>query len=147
MAKQTMSEIIETYNALAIEQGKDPVDSFKNLKAAQAALAQLQAPTDEQAEEELDPNREIIPADDGANSGPKYNTAGKRGPTQGIGAFCKGLITEGKTNDEILELVAVAFPTAKTTRNCVAYYRAKLKTVVATAEATEEIAEEEEVAA
>ena len=122
MSKQTMSEIIAEYNALAVEQGKDEVSSFKNLAAARAALASLQEPA---AEEELDPNREIIP--ESSNSGPKYNTAGKRGPTQGIGAFCKDLTPDGKTNDDVLEAVAEKFPTAKTTRNCVAYYRAKLK--------------------
>lgn len=139
MAKQTMSEIIAEYNALAVEQGKDEVSSFKNLAAARAALASLQDgnATDE-ATEELDPNREIIP--ESSNSGPKYNTAGKRGPTQGIGAFCKEQILEGKTNDEILEAVAVQFPTAKTTRNCVAYYRAKLKVAPAVEETAEEVA-------
>ena len=141
MPKQTMSEIIDSYNELALSLGKDPVESFKNLKAAQAALAQLQAGTASDEDEELDPNREIIPADSG-NSGPKYNTAGKRGPTQGIGAFCKGLIADGKTNDEILAAIAEAFPTAKTTRNCVAYYRAKMKTAVAATEVAEETAEE-----
>ena len=143
MAKQTMSEIIAEYNALAVEQGRDEVTSFKNLAAARAALAALaarQGGTSDDAAEALDPNREIIPASN--NSGPKYSTAGKRGPTQGIGAFCKGLILDGKTNDEILEAVAVQFPTAKTTRSCVAYYRTKLK-AADTTEVAEETIEEE----
>ena len=33
---------------------------------------------------------------------------------------------EGKTNAEVLEAVAVKFPTAKTSKGCVAYYRTKL---------------------
>lgn len=138
-----MSEVIAAYNALATEQGKDEVSSFKNLAAARAALASLESGgTDTQADE-LDPNREIIP--ESSNSGPKYNTTGKRGPTQGIGAFCKGLIAEGKTNDEILEAITVDFPTAKTTRNCVAYYRAKMK-VASTVEAPADETEEEATA-
>lgn len=146
MAKQSMSEIIAEYNTLAVSLGKDEVDGFKNLSAARAALEALQL---DQYPDQVDPNREVIPAgDDSEKSGPKYNTAGKRGPTQGVGAFCKGLIADGKTNDEILAAVAEQFPTAKTTRNCVAYYRAKLKAKLkAPAAVAEEATAEEEVAA
>lgn len=144
MAKQTMSEVIAAYNALAAEQGKDEVSSFKNLAAARAALASLESGDTDTEADELDPNREIIP--ESRNSGPKYNTTGKRGPAQGIGAFCKGLIAEGKTNNEILEAITVDFPTAKTTRNCVAYYRAKMKVASAVEAPAEETAETKEEA-
>lgn len=133
MSKPTMSEIIAAYNSLAAEQGKEEVTSFKNLAAARAALKTLEStPTMIEAPEVVDAvevtdaaEQDVIPA--GNKSGPKYNSAGKRGPTQGVGAFCKELIAEGKTNAEILEAVAEQFPTAKTSKNCVAYYRAKLK--------------------
>ena len=132
MAKQTMSELIDAYNELALSQGKEAVDSFKNLAAARAALKSLESPdmTDE-TETSGAPG-----LDTPGNGGPKYNSAGKRGPTQGIGAFCKGLIADGKTNAEILTAVAEQFPTAKTTANCVAYYRAKLAKAAAPAEET-----------
>lgn len=141
MAKQSMSEIIAAYNNLAQELGVDQVDSFKNLQAARAALQSLESKTmnDETTEVE---NSGAASLDAPANSGPKYNSSGKRGPTQGIGAFCKGLIADGKTNAEILAAVAENFPTAKTTANCVAYYRAKM--ALAAKAAAEPVAEEVE---
>jgi len=153
-----MSEIIASYNNLAVAQGKEEVTSFKNLAAARAALKTLESNmsndtpevTDVESEDsEIIPaDSEIIPAD--SKSGPKYNSSKKRGPTQGVGAFCKAQILEGKTNAEILEIVAEQFPTAKTTANCVAYYRARLKAAPAVeapaVEATDEVAEEAEAA-
>jgi hypothetical protein len=85
-----------------------------------------------------------------SNGGTKYNSSGKRGPTQGIGAFAKGLIAEGKTNAEILEAITEQFPTAKTTSNCIAYYRSKMAKAAAAVPADEQAAEDvaaEEVAA
>ena len=46
---------------------------------------------------------------------------------ESIGAFCKQLIAEGKTNDEILAAVHEKFPQAKTTKGSLAYYRNALK--------------------
>jgi hypothetical protein len=138
-----MSEIIAAYNTLAVEQGKEEVSSFKNLAAARAALKSLESAPMNQEVETVEAEDETTGApglDTPGNSGPKYNSAGKRGPTQGIGVFCKSLIAEGKTNAEILEAVAAQFPTAKTTANCVAYYRAKMKLAAAP---VEEVTEEE----
>lgn len=133
---QTMSEIIAEYNAIAQEQGKEEVSSFKNLSAARAALKSIQTTESEPMNETVETETETeTEAPVNNTSGPKYNSAGKRGPTQGIGAFCKGLIAKGKTNTEILEAVAEQFPTAKTTANCIAYYRAKVKLAAATVEA------------
>ncbi len=125
-----MSEILVAYNTLAVAQGKDEVSSFKNLAAARAALKSLESkPMTNEVETQVSDEVETSGApglDTPSNSGTKYNSSAKRGPTQGIGAFCKGLIAEGKTNPEILAAVAESFPTAKTTSNCVAYYRAKM---------------------
>ena len=133
MSKQTMSEIVAAYNELAAAQGKDEVSSFKNLAAARAALKSLESTpmtneteTETETETQVAEDQSEVVADTAARSGPKYNSSGKRGPTQGIGAFSKGLIAEGKTNAEILEAIAEQFPTAKTTANCIAYYRAKM---------------------
>ena len=49
-----------------------------------------------------------------------------RGPV-GVGAFVKELITEGKTNQEILDAVAVAWPDNTTNVNCINWYRNALK--------------------
>ena len=145
MAKQTMSEIIAAYNLLAAEQGKEEVSSFKNLQAARAALKSLESkPMNDQTESAEVETSGAPGLDTPANGGPKYNSSGKRGPTQGIGAFCKGLIVEGKTNAEILAAVAETFPTAKTTANCVAYYRAKLALAAKVPVAEEAPAEEVE---
>lgn len=141
MAKQTMSEIIAAYNNLALQNGVDQVDSFKNLQAARAALKSLESkPMNDFDETPSTSAADSLEAP--SNGGPKYNSSGKRGPTQGIGAFCKGLIAEGKTNAEILAAVAENFPTAKTTANCVAYYRAKM--ALAAKKADEPVAEEVE---
>ena len=127
MSKQTMSEIVAAYNELAAAQGKDEVSSFKNLAAARAALKSLEStPMTNEVETEVSEDQSEVVADTAARNGPKYNSSGKRGPTQGIGAFSKGMIAEGKTNAEILEAIAEQFPTAKTTANCIAYYRAKM---------------------
>ena len=127
MAKQTMSEILAAYNELAAAQGKDEVSSFKNLSAARAALKSLESTPMTNEVETLEAEASSAPGlDTPSNGGPKYNSSGKRGPTQGIGAFAKSMIAEGKTNAEILEAIAVQFPTAKTTSNCIAYYRAKM---------------------
>lgn len=140
MAKQTMSEILAAYNELAAAQGKDEVSSFKNLAAARAALKSLESNT---MTEQTEPETSGAPGlDTPGNSGDKYNSSAKRGPTQGIGAFCKGLIAEGKTNPEILAAVAEQFPTAKTTANCVAYYRAKMAKAAAAMPADEAAGED-----
>ena len=114
-----MSEIIAAYNELAVAQGKEEVTSFKNLSAARAALTAISQTQGTQMNDQVETTEEVS-ADEPVNntSGPKYNSAGKRGPTQGIGKFCKELIAEGKTNAEILAAVAEQFPTAKTTAGC-----------------------------
>lgn len=153
MSKQSMSEIIAAYNELAVSKGKEEVTSFKNLSAARAALKSLESNdmTDTNTTDSPEVETSGAPGlDTPSNGGPKYNSSGKRGPTQGVGKFCKELIVDGKTNTEILEAVAEQFPTAKTTANCVAYYRAKLAkeaAVPAAEEATAEEATAEEEAA
>ncbi|MCJ7804727.1 hypothetical protein MUP35_03290 [Patescibacteria group bacterium] len=52
--------------------------------------------------------------------------ASNRGPV-GVGAFVKNLITEGLTNEEILEQVHVNFPANNTNVSCINWYRNALK--------------------
>ena len=143
MSKQSMSQALALYNKLAAEQGKEVVTSFKSIAAALAAIKILESkPMNDQSEDfQADETTGAPGLDTPAQGGPKYNSSGKRGPTQGIGKFCKELIAEGKTNAEVLVAVAEQFPTAKTTTNCVAYYRAKM-VLAAKAAAVEPVAEE-----
>lgn len=136
MSKLTMSEAIALHNELATAQGKETVDGFKNLSAANKAIVALE----KAAAGEETSNAPGL--DTPSQSGDKYNSSAKRGPTQGIGAFSKGLIADGKTNAEILAAIAAQFPTAKTTTNCIAYYRAKMAKDAAPAVEVQEAAEE-----
>lgn len=114
LKKMTMSELIAKHNEL---NPASPVTEFKNLAAARAAVSALENPGEAPAEG-------AAPV---AGDTQKYNSSGKRGPTQGVGAFAKERIAEGKTNAEVLEAVKVQFPTAKTTTSCIAYYRTAMK--------------------
>ena len=107
--EMTMEEMIEHHNELATELGKPTVESFKSLKAARAAVVKLTKPVAQKAPK---------PSADPEKLG--------RGPVQGIGAFSKALLLEGKTNKEVLEAVQEQFPTAKTSISCISYYRSKL---------------------
>lgn len=76
----------------------------------------------------LDPAVLAAMAAAAAAAKPAGGTVAARGPNQGVGAFCKELIAQGKTNAEILAAVGVKFAgTAKTTASCIAFYRNALK--------------------
>ena len=49
-------------------------------------------------------------------------------PKVGVGTVAKDAIRDGKTNDEVLEIVKKKFPDAKTTLASVAWYRNDLRT-------------------
>lgn len=115
LKKLSMSELIAKYNELKPDA---PVTEFKNLAAARAAVAGFMNPTEVSTSSE---------AGAAISDNQKYNSSGRRGPTQGVGAFAKEQILAGKTNAEVLELVKAQFPTAKTTTSCIAYYRTALK--------------------
>lgn len=124
-----MTELIALYNEKAAAMGKEAVTEFKTTKAARKAIEALDAAP---VETEASGAPVLVPAGDNS----KYASTGKRGPNQGVGAFCKELIVEGKTNQEVLDAVAIKFPSAKTSKGCVAYYRTKL-TAAAKAAAAE----------
>lgn len=127
-ADMNVAELTVAYNDLAKTLGRPTRKNFKNKADALAAIEVLDAEA-----------KKATPAQK-ATAGKKEDAAAKRkaangngeakekkprGP--GIGAFCKGLISKGKTNPEILEAVAAQFPGAKTTAGCLAYYRNKMK--------------------
>ena len=127
LKKMSMSQLIAMHNELAAKLGVGEETSFKNLAAARAAVTNLESKMN-QATDPLDGVESTVV--DGEAVAPKnnqvYNSSGKRGPTQGIGAYAKERILAGKTNPEILAEIAERFPSAKTTAGCIAYYRTAL---------------------
>lgn len=118
LKKLSMSELIARYNAIASSRGIAVVTEFKNLAAARAAVTQL---------EEGKTMTETVATEAPAADAKKYNSAGKRGPNQGVGEFAKNMIRDGADNKSVLEAIKTQFPEAKTTMGCVAYYRAAVK--------------------
>jgi len=166
-----MSELIARHNLLAAQLGVAEETSFKSLKVARAAVTNLENKMN-QATNTTDTNTDPVDgmtdvgatapeADKGDRQ--KYNSSGKRGPNQGIGAYAKERIQAGKTNAEIIAEIQSNFPGAKTTPSCIAYYRTALKKgparpdpaqlrvkaaeLVAQAEAAEKAQAEEDAAA
>jgi hypothetical protein len=146
-----MSDLIAEHNVLASQLGRPQSSSFKSIEAAQAAILKLktiqgsnmpdepQTPENPTAQEVLGEGATPVGVTDAqlqaamaaaaaaAGSSP-MNSVNRRGPTQGVGAYCKELILQGKSNAEILAAVAVKFHgTAKTSASCVAFYRNALK--------------------
>lgn len=89
----------------ALAQAKE--EAQKRVEAAQAELAEAKAALK-------------------ALTGRKTVGTVNRGPS-GVGNFIKGLITEGKTNQEILDAVATEWPNNFTNTNCINWYRNALK--------------------
>jgi hypothetical protein len=121
LKKLSMSELIARYNAIASSRGVATVTEFKNLAAARAAVTQLEE--GKTMTETVAVEGQEAPAADAT----KYNSAGKRGPNQGVGEFAKNMIRDGADNKSVLEAVKEKFPGAKTTMGCIAYYRAAVK--------------------
>lgn len=121
LKKLGMTALIALYNSEAAAKGKPEVTEFKTTQAARDAIEALRADA-APAETEASGAEVKVPAGDNS----KYVSTGKRGPNQGVGAFCKELIQAGKTNAEVLAEVTIKFPTAKTSKGCVAYYRTAL---------------------
>jgi len=136
----SMSELVSAIAVQAERTGLEAKAEFKSKTAAKRYLEELTARPDAGAPFEGDTEaREIIPAGDNS----KYATVGKRGPNQGVGAFAKDLIRAGKNNAEVLAAVTEQFPTAKTSKACIAYYRAKIVAAQKAAAAPVEPAVEE----
>lgn len=131
----SMSDLISQIAVQAERTGLEAKSEFKSKGAARAYLDELtakpnagEAPFDNGTEESGKPV--LVPAGDNS----KYSTVGKRGPNQGVGAFAKDLIRAGHNNAEVLQAVAEQFPNAKTSKACIAYYRAKVKAETAAPE-------------
>lgn len=130
MSDMNMSELIARHNLLAAQLGVAEETTFKSLKAARAAVSNLEAKMNQATNTDpVDGMTDVAPATDAApaDDRQKYNSSGKRGPNQGIGAYAKERILAGKTNTEIIEEIRANFPEAKTTPSCIAYYRTALK--------------------
>ena len=131
LKKMTMSELIARHNELAGDLTMGIVTEFKTLAAARAAVQSLENKMTEEANTVVDgmtpTNNTTVTAP--AGDAGKYNSSGKRGPNQGVGAFAKELIVKGMDNKATLEAVRAKFPNAKTTTGCIAYYRTALAKV------------------
>jgi len=129
--KLGMTELIALHNDLAEKLGVSGETSFKSLGAARNAIANLETKMNQATNSDSPytggdtPAAETTGAPDAGDRG-KYNSSGKRGPNQGVGAFSKEQIVAGKTNAEVLAMVKAKFPDAKTTTGCIAFYRTAL---------------------
>ena len=138
LKKLGMTELIAYHNELASFLGVATETSFKSLGAARTAIINLESKklamntetTVESTESPIEGSAPVaaVTATTSliSNSDQKYNSTGKRGPNQGVGAFAKELIVAGKSNAEALALVLAKFPNAKTTTGCIAFYRTAL---------------------
>lgn len=129
--KLGMTELIALHNRLADNLGVAQETSFKSLGAARAAISNLESKMEQAtnpAAEQVEATAEAPQATAEASTGDraKYNSSGKRGPNQGVGAFAKEQIIAGKSNAEVLAMVKEKFPDAKTTTGCIAFYRTAL---------------------
>jgi hypothetical protein len=117
---QTMefTDLLDIYTTRCEELGKEPDDAHKTKEALIEAINALQG-----GEQQEGGDTSGEPSD----KQQKYNSSGKRGPNQGIGAFAKEQIALGKTNQEVLSMIETQFPTARTSMSCIAYYRNAIK--------------------
>ena len=137
-------EEVSLEQAFAEEQAA-PKKAKKSKKTAMSAADQLQADEDAAREKELlaqkeaekaakvsELTAELLTAQAAVKSLQEQlrevrgHAASNRGPA-GVGAFIKEKITEGLTNQEIIDEVAAKFPENFTNTNCVNWYRNALK--------------------
>ena len=130
---KSMSELIALHNELAAQLRVNPATEFKNLKAARAAVNDLENKMNQATNETTETTEAGAAAVEGVTKHvlkdgdtQKYNSSGKRGPNQGVGAFAKELIVAGLSNAGVLTMVMGKFPDAKTSKGCIAFYRTKL---------------------
>jgi hypothetical protein len=118
LQEMEFTDLLDIYTTRCEELGKEPDDAHKSKEALIEAINALQG-GGEQGGEAGDT--------ESSDKQQKYNSSGKRGPNQGIGAFAKEQIIQGRTNQEVLNMIATQFPTARTSMSCIAYYRNALK--------------------
>lgn len=133
----SMSQIIDAYNELATRASKPTVTEFKSLNFARQQLSELETKMNTEAPFEADaPAATTAATGETTAAAPvkvksadaaKYDSTGKRGPNQGVGAHAKALLLTGATNDVVLASVQATFPNAKTSKGCIAFYRAALQ--------------------
>ena len=114
MAKKAKDQVVE--ETVVDEQAAAEAERLAQETAAKIEVLKGQeADLEAQLKEIKNQLRELSPS-----------AASRRGPV-GVGAFIKEQITAGKTNAEIMELVADQFPANNTNVNCINWYRNALK--------------------
>jgi hypothetical protein len=121
LQEMEFTDLLDIYTTRCEELGKEPDDAHKTKEALIEAINKLSGDTNEGTDGASDSSSEAT------DKQQKYNSSGKRGPNQGIGAFAKEQIVQGKSNTEVLDMIAKQFPTARTSMSCIAYYRNALK--------------------
>jgi len=144
LKKMSMSDLISRYNEVAATIGKEAVTEFKSLSFARSEVTRIetlmeQGNTQNVAAEGAAVLGEGATATTGeagaATTGStvvkaadsKYDSRDKRGPNQGVGAFAKEQLLLGKSNADVLAAVTEKYPTAKTSKGCIAFYRTALQ--------------------
>ena len=120
LQEMSFTDLLDIYTTRCEELGKEPDDAHKTKEALIEAINGLQGNNEEAGTTETGNG-------DTSDKKQKYNSSGKRGPNQGIGAFAKEQIAQGKTNQEVLNMISEQFPTARTSMSCIAYYRNAIK--------------------
>ena len=131
--KMSMDEVIAHHNELAEKLGVPTAESFGSLGAARMATLELQTKVNTLMNTEITeaPFDADAPAETTGetSAASKYNTAGRRGPNQGIGAYAierlKG--ENPPTTQELLAEIQMKFPGAKTSAAGIAYYKNVIK--------------------
>jgi len=120
LQEMSFTDLLDIYTTRCEELGKEPDDAHKTKESLIEAINGLQGNGE-------DTSGQDTGNADSSDKKQKYNSSGKRGPNQGIGAFAKEQIVQGKTNQEVLNMINEQFPTARTSMSCIAYYRNAIK--------------------
>jgi len=125
LLEMSFTDLLDIYTTRCEELGKEPDDSHKTKEALIEAINKLS--TDEGNDTPEGGQGVGSTTEGNGDKQQKYNSSGKRGPNQGIGAFAKEQIALGKTNQDVLNMIADKFPSARTSMSCIAYYRNAIK--------------------
>ena len=124
LAEMSLEELVSRYNSLCVAAGKKPRKSFDSKKAALEAIEKLDGeiapPTPEQvkAAETSTKRRSITMTEENKEVKPR----GK-----GIGARAMELLIEGKSTQEVIDIVKSEIPDANPTPATIAWYKNKLR--------------------
>ena len=124
LAEMSLEELVSRYNSLCVAAGKKPRKSFDSKKAALEAIERLDGeitpptPAQVKAAETSTQRRSITMTEENKEVKPR----GK-----GIGARAMELLIEGKSTQEVIDIVKSEIPDANPTPATIAWYKNKLR--------------------